>query len=28
MKARYIQTASAISAGDANSALEFTMTYQ
>lgn len=28
MKARYIQTASAISAGEANSALEFTMTYQ
>ncbi|MHB9325992.1 fimbrial protein [Phytobacter ursingii] len=28
MKARYIQTAPAISAGEANSALEFTMTYQ
>ncbi len=28
MKARYIQTASAIGAGEANSALEFTMTYQ
>lgn len=28
MKARYIQTASAVSAGTANSAVEFTMTYE